>query len=128
MRLAPCAPPPGLRYHALVDAPVTSIASPMLEAVCAETGEAFREPQWCAYWDQSDDQGPYYLHECVTDAWYRVQLELPYTPSFDAPMAPTAERLAVLRLDAPIARPRHRVRLVGRVPRTGVSYSPAPRT
>ena len=77
MRLAPCAPPPGLRSHAMVDAPVTAIASPMLAEARAAEGGAFAEPLWCAYWDQSEEQGPYYLHDRVADAWYRVQLEGP---------------------------------------------------
>src|SRR5689334_8208205 len=118
MRLAPCAPPPGLRHHALVDAPVTSIASPMLAEACAAAGEAYHEPRWCAYWDQSDEQGPYYLHDGERDAWYRVQLEGAFTPSFPVPAEPT--RRGPLSLES--SSPRARVRLVGRVPRAGLPY------
>ena len=124
MRLAPCAPPPGLRSHAMVDAPVTAIASPMLAEARAEAGAepggAFAEPLWCAYWDQSEEQGPYSLHDRVADAWYRVQLEGPY----DAAAAASAERSRrePLRLERAMGH-RPRVRLVGRLPRSRGSIS-----
>jgi hypothetical protein len=103
----------------MVDAPVTAIASPMLAEARAAEGGAFAEPLWCAYWDQSEEQGPYYLHDRVADAWYRVQLEGPY----DAP-APSAERprREPLRLERGTGS-RPRVRLVGRLPRSRGSIS-----
>jgi hypothetical protein len=109
MRLAPCAPPPGLRYDALVDAPVTSIASSMLDDVRAATGEPNRESLWCAYWDQSEELGPYYLHERMTDAWYRVLVEGPYEAAARTSNDEVGRTLRVER-----QRPVSRVRFIGR--------------
>jgi hypothetical protein len=104
----------------MVDAPVTAIASPMLAEARAEAGSAHVEPLWCAYWDQSDEQGPYYLHDRAADAWYRVQLEGPYEappPSVERP------RRESLRLERGTGN-RPRVRLVGRLPRSRGPISP----
>lgn len=109
MRLAPCAPPPGLRYDALVDAPVTSIASSLFDEVRASEGAPATEPLWCAYWDQSEELGPYYLYERTTDAWYRVQVDGPYEMP-ERPRNDLAGRTA--RIDR--GRVATRVKFVGR--------------
>ena len=71
MRLVPCSPPAGIAHDALVDAPVTSIASTLL------AGDA--SPAWHAYWDLSEESGPYYLCAEPLGAeratWYRIDVD-----------------------------------------------------
>ena len=93
MRLVPCSPPVGIASDALVDAPVTSIASALLALDAAARG-ARSEPAWRAYWDLSEESGPYYLRaelrgdgsgaaglagerhaDARASAWYRIDVQ-----------------------------------------------------
>ena len=81
MRLVPCSPPAGIAHDAMVDAPVTSVASALLaHDAAARIEHAGRvEPAWHAFWDLSEESGPYYLRAETRGeeraAWYRIDVE-----------------------------------------------------